>query len=143
MTGVQTCALPICFPVTIRVKVKEERKETRKAKREKVHKAIDETMAKWAKKFSANLPEGTKKAGASIDVFKAAATAMKKAYDAGEAIGKVIQDAIDYITKETGVTDWDKVEFTKEWEGILGERLTKEEQLKRQQNPVLPLPYKK
>ena len=59
-----------------------------------------------------------------FDVFKAAATAMKKAYDAGEAIGKVIQDAIDYITKETGVTDWDKVEFTKEWEGILGERLS-------------------
>lgn len=108
------------FDERVEGKVKEERKETRKAKREKVHKAIDDTMAKWAKKFSANLPEGTKKAGASIDVFKAAATAMKKAYDAGEAIGKVIQDAIDYITKETGVTDWDKDGFAKEW----AERLT-------------------
>ena len=108
------------FEEQVGEKVKEERKETRKAKREKVHKAIDETMAKWAKKFSANLPEGTKKAGASIDVFKAAATAMKKAYDAGEVISKVIQDAIDYITKETGVTDWDKDGFAKEW----AERLT-------------------
>lgn len=112
---------------------KEERKQARKAKKEKIHKAIDETMAKWAKKFSANLPEGTKKAGASIDVFKAAATAMKAAYDAGEAITKVVQDAIDYITKETGVTDWDKEEFRAEWSKKLtesGSKIITDEDLK-------------
>ena len=115
------------FKEKVEEQLKTERTETRKAKREKVHKAIDDTMAKWAKKFSANLPEGTEKAGASIDVFKAAAATMKAAYDAGEAIGKVIQDAIDYISKETGVNDWDKNEFKAEWEDILEARLTKEQ----------------
>ena len=109
------------FKEKVEEQLKTERTETRKAKREKVHKAIDETMAKWAKKFSANLPEGTQKAGASIDVFKAAAATMKAAYDAGEAIGKVIQDAIDYISKETGVNDWDKEGFRTEWAKSLTE----------------------
>lgn len=109
------------FKEKVEEQLKTERTETRKAKREKVHKAIDDTMAKWAKKFSANLPEGTEKAGASIDVFKAAAATMKAAYDAGEAIGKVIQDAIDYISKETGVNDWDKDGFRAEWAKSLTE----------------------
>ena len=109
------------FKEKVEEQLKTERTETRKAKRDKVHKAIDDTMAKWAKKFSANLPEGTEKAGASIDVFKAAAVTMKAAYDAGEAIGKVIQDAIDYISKETGVNDWDKDGFRAEWAKSLTE----------------------
>lgn len=125
------------FKEKVEEQLKTERTETRKAKREKVHKAIDDTMAKWAKKFSANLPEGTQKAGVSIDVFKIAEKTAKAAYDIGELVDKVVQDAIDYITKETGIKGWGEEDFRKDLTDVLGGSLTKEQSnIKRLQNAL-------
>ncbi len=99
---------------------KEERISERKSKREKVHKTIDDTMAKWAKKLTAKGTEGAQKQGVGIEqVFKFAGDAMKKAYDAGESVAKVVQDAIDYISKELGTKEWDSEVFRQEWENKL------------------------
>lgn len=46
---------------------------------------------------------------------------MKQAYHAGEKVAKIIEDAIDLISKEVG-TGWDKEKFRKEWEEKLGEK---------------------
>jgi len=125
------------FKEKVEEQLKTERSETRKVKREKVHKAIEDTMAKWAKKFSANLPEGTQKAGVSIDVFKIAEKTAKAAYDIGELVDKVVQDAIDYITKETGIKGWGEEDFRKDLTDVLGGSLTKEQSnIKRLQNAL-------
>jgi len=96
-------------------KLKQERASSRLKRVAKVNKVIDETMEKWSKKFSADLPKGTQKQGGSIDIFKAAGATMKAAYAAGEAVAKIVQDAIDYISEKLGTTDWDSEGFRKEW----------------------------
>ncbi|RTZ72411.1 MAG: hypothetical protein DSY99_03940, partial [Candidatus Neomarinimicrobiota bacterium] len=76
----------------VQEELKKERSESRKARKDKVHKSIDDTLAKWAKKLSADLPEGTQKQGLGIDeIFKAVGATMKAAYDAGEVVAKVVQ----------------------------------------------------
>lgn len=96
--------------------LKKERAESRKTKKEKVHKSIDETLSKWAKKLSADLPPGTKKQGIGIeDIFKKVGATMKAAYDTGESISQIVKDAVDYISKQLGTTNWDSDGFSKEW----------------------------
>jgi hypothetical protein len=97
-------------------KNKLKRAENRKARTKTVGKSIDDAVAFLQKKLSANLPEGTQKSGAAIDqakVFKLAGEGMKAAWEAGESINTIIQDAIDFITEKIG-DKWDKEAFTKE-----------------------------
>jgi hypothetical protein len=108
-------------------KVKAERAQERVAKKEKAYKAIDGGIAKVKdfikKNLTAQLPEGTKKAGASIDIDKildAAGGVMKKAYDAGETVREAVQKAIDYISAQVGNKDWGIDEFRKSAEESLG-----------------------
>lgn len=110
--------------------LRKERASSRAAKKEKVYKAIDETMAKWAKKLSADLPPGTQKQGfGDIEkVMKAVGATMKKAYDAGIEIAKIVKDAVDFISEKLGHKDWGVEEFQKEnWEERLRETTPKKE----------------
>jgi hypothetical protein len=114
------------FKDLVKEEVKKERAGERESRKEKVHKAIDDTLSKWAKKLSADLPGGTEKQGIGIDeVLKAVGATMKKAYDAGEAIGKIVQDAIDYISDKIGHSEWDKEGFRAEWEQKLKDKQSK------------------
>jgi hypothetical protein len=116
------------FETLVKEEVKKERAEERKERKDKVHKAIDDAAAKWAKKVKpkSDPGEGTQKQGVSTDeIFKAAATAIKAAYDAGEAVAKIVQDAIDYISEKLGHDQWGTEEFRKEWEEKLRDKSVK------------------
>lgn len=107
--------------------LKKERAASREARKEKVHKSIDEALEKWNKKLSISDKDDVTGLGVSGQdkIFKAVGATMKKAYDAGEAIVKIVQDAIDYISKELKTDTWDKEEFRKEWEVRLGKETDK------------------
>jgi hypothetical protein len=101
-------------------KIKEERSSERKDKKAKVHKAIDDTMAKWAKKLTVPGTEGAQTQGAGIvDILKAVGATVKVAYDAGEVVVKIVQDAIDYVSEQLGHDNWDKEAFRSELENQL------------------------
>ena len=103
---------------------KEERVTERKENREKVHKKIDEFTSKWIKKLTPKDDSGKginiKKQGAGAEeVFKSIGATMKAAYDAGEAISKVVKDAVDYISEKLGHREWGITEFVSDAEKML------------------------
>jgi len=55
-------------------------------------------------------------------VITTALEGMKQAYHAGEKVAKLIEDAVDYISKELGNASWDKDKFRKEWEEKLKDK---------------------
>ena len=57
-------------------------------------------------------------------IITAALEGMKQAYHAGEAVVKIVQDAIDYVSDKLGHSDWDKEKFRKEWEEKLKDKFT-------------------
>lgn len=89
--------------------IKQERAEARKARIKKVDDFIDKAKDQF------------KNGGATYTtiippkVITAALEGIKKAYHAGEAVVKIVQDAIDYISKELGHDNWDKEKFRGEW----------------------------
>ena len=116
------------FEDLVKAEVKKERADERKERKEKVHKDIDDAAARWAKKVKPKTGpgEGAQKQGIGTDeIFKAAATAIKAAYDAGEAVVKIVQDAIDYISEKLGHSEWDTEGFRKEWETKLKDKTQK------------------
>jgi hypothetical protein len=115
------------FETFVKEQVKEGMKNERAAERaqrkEKVHKTIDDTLSKWANKLKAKGTDDAQKSGIGVDeIFKAVGATMKKAYDAGEAVTKIVQDAIDYISEKLGHDNWDREGFRKEWEAKLSEK---------------------
>jgi len=57
---------------------------------------------------------------------------MKAAYDSGEVIAKVVQDAIDYISKELGNDKWGVDDFRKEQEARLNRESGKTKKINRE-----------
>jgi len=96
-------------------KLKKERATVRAEKKEKVHKSIDEMMDKWAKKITPDHLKDTNTKGMDAQkVFKSVGAIMKKAYDAGEVTAKIVEDAVNYISKKLGNKDWGIEEFKNE-----------------------------
>lgn len=112
------------FEKEFKGKVSEELKKERAEARAKRIKKVDDIFDAAIKKL--------KNGGAAFSSFipispKVLATAlegMKKAYHAGEKVAKLVEDAVDYITKEVG-SGWDKEAFKKEWSDKLGEHEAK------------------
>jgi hypothetical protein len=98
--------------------MKEERAAARKERIEKVDKFFDDAINqfKGGATYSTIIPP---------KVITTALEGMKKAYRAGEAVAKIIQDAIDYISKEIGNDKWDKEKFRKDWEAKLADKKRK------------------
>jgi hypothetical protein len=112
----------------VAVEIKKERAENRAARQASVHKSIDTTINKWIDILTPEHTRGAHTAGLSTsDILKTAGVAMKKAYDAGESIAKIIQDATDYISKQLGHDNWDKEAFRKDWEEKIREKVSSEE----------------
>lgn len=104
------------FKNKVSEELKKERAEARKSRIAKVDKFFDDAIDKLKKggaAYSTVIPVSPK-------VLAAALEGMKKAYHAGEKIAKLVEDAIDYISKESG-GGWDKEKFRKEWNERLGE----------------------
>ena len=97
----------------------EERAEARKARIKKVDDIFDKAkdQFKGGAAYSTIIPP---------KLITGALEGMKKAYHAGEKVAKVIEDAIEYISKEIG-GGWDKEKFRKEWQDKLGEYESKKE----------------
>lgn len=110
------------FAEQVKVQVQEELKKERAAAREARIKKVDDFFDKAKEQF---------KGGAAYSsiippkIITTALEGMKQAYRAGEAVGKIIQDAIDYISTELGSQPWDKEKFRKEWEDKLKEKGSK------------------
>jgi len=102
----------------LQAELKKERASLRAEKKSKVHKAIDELMDKWANKITPEHLKGTNTKGIDAEkVFKSVGAVMKKAYDAGETVTKIVEDAVNYISEKLGNKDWGIEEFKKEnWE---------------------------
>jgi len=116
------------FETLVKEEVKKERADERKEKKDKVHKAIDDAAKKWADKLKPKHggADDASKAGLGVDeIMKAVSATMKAAYDAGEAVAKVVQDAIDYISAQLGHDTWGTDEFRKEWEDKLKDKVAK------------------
>lgn len=117
------------FEKEVSERLKKERTEARKERISKVDKTIDDAINKLKKGdtlYSSIIPP---------QVFIAALEGVKKAYRAGEAVAKIIQDAIDYVSKELGTGDWDKEKFTNYVNNIVRDKgrqpLTDEEKKQR------------
>lgn len=103
--------------------MKKERAEARKARIDKVDKTIDkwiDDIEKGGAMYSSVIPPKL-----VVEALKG----MKKAYHAGEAVGKVIQDAIDYINDKMGGEKWDEERFRKKAEEMLAEKEPKKKAL--------------
>jgi hypothetical protein len=94
------------FEKEVEDRLKTERAESRKARIKKVDDSIDAAINKLKKgdvMFSSIVPP---------QVFIAALEGVKKAYHAGELAVKIVQDAIEAVSKAIGTNDWDKDKFT-------------------------------
>ncbi len=100
------------FEKIVKEQVSEQLKKERNAARQERLKKVDKFFDDAKDKF---------KGGAAYSsiipppIITAALEGMKQAYHAGEAVVKIVQDAIDYISKELGHDNWDKEKFAKEW----------------------------
>lgn len=132
------------FEEALKEKFFEEKKAERAKSRQERVKKVDAFFDKAKDQF---------KGGATYStiippkIITAALEGMKKAYHAGEAIAKIVQDAIDYISKELGHDNWDKEKFRKEWDKNLKENEKTDEEkkeriLKRFRNKLKGLPDK-
>ena len=103
----------------VKEQLKTERAEARKARIKKVDDIFDKAKEqfKGGAAYSTIIPP---------KLITGALEGMKQAYRAGEKVAKVIEDAIEYISKEIG-GGWDKEKFRKEWQDKLGEYESKKE----------------
>ncbi len=97
----------------VQEELKKERQTARQSRIKKVSDAIDKAKALFSggAAYSTIIPP---------KVITVALEGIKQGYIAGEAVAKVIQDAVDYISKEIGTNSWDTDKFKKEWEEKLG-----------------------
>jgi hypothetical protein len=102
--------------------LKKERAESRKERLRKVDEFFDNAKDKFkgGATYSTIIPP---------QVITAALEGMKQAYHAGEKVAKIIEDAVDYISKELGTGAWDTDKFRKEWEQKLKDPAEKKKAL--------------
>ena len=110
------------FADIVNIKVQEELKKERAAAREKRKDKVQAVFKKAKDQFRGGAAYSTI---IPPKVIIAAIDLMEQAYLAGEAVAKVIQDGIDYISTELGTTAWDSDKFRKEWEAELRESVGK------------------
>ena len=107
------------FDAMMKEQVREGMKKERAEARAERIKKVDEFFDKAKDQF---------KGGAAYStiippkVITTALEGMKQAYHAGEKVAKIIEDAVDYISKELGNASWDKDKFRKEWEEKLKDK---------------------
>lgn len=102
---------------------KEERNKERAEKKAKIFEKIDKEIAKWTDKLTPKGTKGIEKQGIGTEeIMKAVGASMKLAYEAGEAITKIVEDAVNYISEKLGTENWDKEQFKKEWLDKLAEK---------------------
>ena len=104
------------FEKEVGERLKKERTEARKSRIKKVDDSIDAAINKLKNGgtlYSSIVPP---------QVFVVALEGVKKAYHAGEAVAKIVNDAIDYVSKQLGTGDWDKDKFTDYVNKIIGEK---------------------
>lgn len=102
------------FKEQVKEGMKQERAEARKTRIKKVDDFIDKAkdQFKGGATYSTIIPP---------QIITTALEGIRQAYYAGEHVVKIVQDAIDYISKELGHDNWDKDKFKKEWEEKLKE----------------------
>lgn len=111
--------------------LKKERADSRSKRIEKVRDVFKSAKAKFNKEGG-----GTYSTFIPPHIITAVLETMELAYEAGEAVGKIIQEAIDSISDKLETTTWDIDKFRKEWsdklkDGSSAEDLYKE-RLKKQ-----------
>lgn len=114
-------------------KSKEERSKERESKKAAVHKKIENLTQKWADALTPSSTKGSQTKGVDMGtVMKSVAATMKAAYDAGDAVAKVIEDAVKYISQQLGHDNWDKDTFSRDAEEMLtgGKKKFTDEELK-------------
>ena len=85
---------------------KEERAKERAARKERVYKKIDDAVKKWADKLTPKTTKGVEKQGIGTEeILKALGETMKKAYEVGEAIEKIIEDARAYLKEKLNLDE--------------------------------------
>jgi len=108
------------FEKEVKTKISEELKKERAEARAKRIKKVDDIFDAAIKKLNSGGATFSSFIPITPKVVQIALEGMKKAYHAGEKVAKLVEDAIDYITKESG-SGWDKDSFRKEWNDKLGE----------------------
>jgi hypothetical protein len=104
------------FEKEVQERLKKERAAARKERVKKVNKTLDDAIDKLEKGgtlYSSIVPP---------KLIAEALKGVKAAYNAGEAIAKIISDAIDYISKKLGTSDWDKDGLSKYLNKLLEEK---------------------
>ena len=117
------------FAEIVKQKVQEELKKERANSRAK-------RIAKVRGIFKAAKDKFRKEGGGTYGtiipphIMETVLEAMELAYEAGEAVAKIISDAVNSISEKLGTDTWDKDKFTKEWEEKLGDKASAEEAYK-------------
>ena len=103
------------FLAMVDKKVQEELKKERVSARGKRIEKVRGIFKKAKEKFRA---EGGGTYGTIIPphIIETVLETMELAYESGEAVAKIISDAVKSISQKLGNEDWDKEKFTKEWE---------------------------
>jgi len=100
--------------------LKKERQGGRAKRIEKVRSAFKAAKEKFRKEGG-----GTYSTIIPPHIMETVLETMELAYEAGEAVAKIISDAVDYISKELKTDVWDKDKFISEWEEKLRDTSTK------------------
>ena len=105
------------FKEAVDEKVKEQLKEERIKSRANRIAKVRSVFAKAKAQFSKGATYST---FIPPHIIETALETMELAYEAGEAVVKIVGDAVDYISQKMGNATWDKDKFRKEWEEKLG-----------------------
>lgn len=119
------------FAAVVSGKVQEQLKTERQTSRAKRLASVRSAFAKAKDKFKKE-GGGTYSIIIPPHILETALEAMELAYEAGEAVTKIIEDAVKLISDKIGTTAWDKDKFKKEWEEKLGEDVKKEYKINRE-----------
>jgi len=124
------------FEKEVQTKVSSDLKKERAEARAKRIKKVDDIFDAAIKKLNSGGATYSSFIPVTPKTVALALEGMKKAYHAGEKVVKIVEDAIDYITKETG-GGWDKEKFRSEWNDKLGEHEAPKELPKDKKEKIL------
>jgi hypothetical protein len=102
-------------------KIQEDLRKERQSSRAKRLASVRGAFAKAKEKFRKE-GGGTYATIIPPHVIETVLEAMELAYEAGEAVVKIVDDAIKSISQKIGTDNWDKEKFRKEWESELSEK---------------------
>jgi len=109
------------FAKVLDKKIQEDLKKERQSSRAKRLASVRGAFAKAKEKFRKE-GGGTYSTIIPPHVIETVLEAMELAYEAGEAVVKIVDDAIKSISQKIGTDNWDKEKFRKEWEAELSEK---------------------